>query len=616
MPILPQYHNDYRPGPTRAQQREFLGRVGYNVGKAVWSDVKRIGKAYGVPIMVGGVRQAAGAAAGNMITPDRKKGFGAPGAPKKQKTSHNYSKKKSMPDAEATADISTQTVAFKRRKLEQIVQTDETNQCLRLPACNYRLHAPKAMSLPGILNELFIPKLTSRLSFGFTSNTGISQSYDVSGSDNSTTGTAGAAPRGCYRGVSLLKFRFTDKNVNRTEANALNATHIARNQAVGGKQILSHMRQFLSSPTLANVGGGSKVTQPAIQTITDDPVLDNSKIRQLGAGANLTHFEDHAYQAPAFMQAVGSGINTEQIGTMDTEDVADWDGQVPVLQGSGSPESPYYYPNNAKEATMRIIDGFVEFDISNSSKTSAVIEVVLHSMKKTSVDINSPEVYKSLFNNYEYYSKSQYQENAPDVNGSDTGGWQTFYDPKVPLLSCPKKFNKNLHAYEVHRSNHVLGVGQSKKIKISLGSLTYKLGNKSDSILSNEADDLKTYTKRDNAGTILVAIGHTGFDALESVAVPGQTLTSAVLGQGLWAGKSPSPSSIVVSGMYQEQYYPMYMATSGRLIGNHGVPRPSFITDGPGNYNLPQNKIVATTVASVSADEVGAPIGNQAATKN
>lgn len=595
--------------PPRRRYRTHAFRVAGKLARFAFKHPGVVGAAYGA------VKATLG-----YSTPDHKKDFSAPSAPKKQKVSHNYS----FPDmpnlrgemsTQTEPDLSGSSQTVKRRKLQQIVSGDEANQLLRLPPCNYRLHSAKSMTLPGILNELFLPKLTSRLSFGFTSATGMSSQFPVGTGDNSVTAYAGLAPRGNYRGVALMKFRFTDKAVDRQEPEALNATAVDIATTVDSLAVNSHMRTFTSSPKLTNVGGGSEVNQLTIQDITSEVVTDNTKIRQLGAGANLTHFEDHAYQAPAFIASVGSVFNEEQIGTMDTEDVVDWNGAVPVLQGSGTTEDPYYYPQNTKEATMRIIDGFVEFDISNSSKTSAVIEVVLHSMKKTAVNINSPEVYKSIYNNYDYYCKSQYEENAGDANSP--GGWQTFYDPKVPLLSCPKKFNKNIHANEVHRSNHVLGVGQSKKIKISLGSLTYKLGYKADTVLSSEPDNLKTYTKIDNVGTILVAIGHTGFDALESLVIPGRDVATNVLGRGLWAGKSPSPSSIVCSGLYQEQYYPMYMATSGRLIGNHNAPRPAYVTSGGGfDYNLPQNKIVATTVASVAADEVGAPISYQAADPN
>lgn len=609
-----------------------VGKLAGWLGRKMLRNPTATGVAYGTAKMARMMYQDA-TARSPPSTPDKKRILDAPGAPKRKASTFDYDHNNSSPgmsqaamevDGSATANVAAASQTAKKRILSQMMRGHEGSANTRLPGCSYRLHAAKNISLPGILNDLFLPKLTSRLSFGFTSTTGLQKNvFPESSAANQVTEFAGAAPRGNYRGVSLLKFRFTDKDVTRQAKDALNATSLQIPTTLDGNNVNSCYRRFSSYPTMAVPTGGSanQVVQPVMQAIGSAP---QSNPRQLGVGANLTHFEDHAYNATNFIQSTNNiAASISNVGTSFTAGSSTlWDGQTPILQGTGGSGDPFWYPAAVSETIMRISDGFVELDITNSSKTTCVVEIVLHSMKKTAKAFNSPEVYQELFNSYTKYTQQLVNaaSNPESSTSNVPGGWQTFYDPDVPLLSCPKKHLKNFNnlASEVHRSNHILGVGQSKTVKISLGGLYYKLGNKSENVTEDLNDALKNYSKRDNAGTILCAIGHTGFDAMETMGVPGTSFKTDSIGSGLWAGKTPSPSSLLISGKYQEQYYPMYSCTTGRILGNHAPLRSSFLNGTlipSDELGLPLAQLVSDYVVSVDADAVGAPLGNKATTE-
>ena len=146
--------------------------------------------------------------------------------------------------------------------------------------------------------------------------------------------------------------------------------------------------------------------------------------------------------------------------------------------------------------------------------------------------------------------------------------------------------------------------GQSKEVKIYLGALYYSLGSKYN---LEQGSDLGNGipVKRDNAGTLLVAIGHTGFDAFESAVTGGSNDTSTPVTGGTrscgsFVGKSPTPSNIIVKGEYCEKFYPMTLPRPpASMIGPTGVMRASWF-DWQGQYKraLPQQQIIAESVST------------------
>ena len=209
-----------------------------------------------------------------------------------------------------------------------------------------------------------------------------------------------------------------------------------------------------------------------------------------------------------------------------------------------------------------------------------------------------------------------YNENRP-FDANNGGGWQTMYDPNVPFLSCPSKFRKKVDdiARESHRSNHVLAPGQSKEVKISLGGLYYALGNKCES--STVMDPLVSVpvgaviSNMLNAGMLSVAVGHTGFQALETFiysnagAYKNGDGTALPLGSGFWTGKTFSPSSIAVSGKYSESFYPMYIASHNRILRGHAPLCPSGVQDGGSTKPMPLRQISADHVTTTEDTDLG-----------
>lgn len=368
-------------------------------------------------------------------------------------------------------------------------------------------------------------------------------------------------------------------------------------------------------------GTGAPVEQQECHTLTNNEVTKPGFIRQVGVGANLAHMEDHAWAATNFIPTasavaygaadtypvvggqvvvkpvVGNAVGTAGLrGTSPT-----WDGTAPLIYQTGT------YPARVRDATMRIKDGILSLDLSNTAKTPCVIEFVVHQMNKTADDITTQTLMNEIYAGYDYYSRQTTGGlNLQDSSAGQPGGWQAFYDPTVPFLSVPKQHSKKIKpiAREVHRSNHVLAAGQSKTVKFKLGSMTYKLGSKSVNETTQRIDNPPSQTlygtipvKEENVGMLNFSIGHTGFQAFESMGFGTDTLTLQGTtdpvpdAYGFWAGKTYSPSSILCTGMYQEDYYPMYVHSTNRLEGNVGVTRPSSTvdpqsTDAPGKLGL------------------------------
>lgn len=648
------HYKDYR-----TKRREFVGRIAHNVGQAVWGDVKRIGKAYGVPIMTGGVRQAAGVAAGSIFnsasstTINSKMGTNLRGhfeqegpKPKKAKSSSGNCSRHST--AQLTA-------------LVKHVHTNvEGGTAARATGASYRLHPGKYVKCDPILKDFFFPLLTSKLNFGFSSVTGLGNN---SWNDATANTVEEKGARGLFRGVSFFKLRFTNPLINRTNVNALNDTPIKVAGSTGvdssglNGDIMSTYRRYNSAPvqfksTTSGTGpfpaSGSSVIQTECQNFTEGVVphiapgtsqaSDDSAVRLLGVGMNLAHLETNAYMSSNFRQSIESSTTppaqpTVPIGTSNSAVEPNWNGTIPLPSGTetgcvvrGIPTDPHYHLNQ-KDAIMRIADGQVVLDITNTCRSMERIEIVIHAMKKTSNDTNIPELYEAIYEGVDYAQRGQIaiggQNDTTNSGANKPGGWQAFYDPEYPLLKTTSRHGKKANdiAKEVHRSIHVLAPGQSKNIKIALGSLYYSLGNKSETPINE--DDGFIQAKEDNVGSLAVCIGHTGFQALETMATTDSTLASAygssatnpdavgfsnsLKGGGFWAGRSFAPSSILVGGSYVEKYYPLYFNSTQRLFGNFGVYTPSYFL---GSTNtLPLANIPQEVVATTPSHNAGIPVG-------
>lgn len=513
-----------------------------------------------------------------------------------------------------------------KRSIADVTASAESSDEKRLPPSIYRLHPAKYVSgLPSLFKDMFMPTLTSKLSFGFVSNNGTGK--EIYG-ETVNTDISCQAPRGVWRGVALFKARFTDPSIMRASEDALNASRVATGIAIGTSStnksgVLSCYRRFTSNPVSGNIGTAAGVNQTVCDTLTASAPT-SGQLRQLGLGTNLAHLEDHAYESTNFIQSIssksigtagqhnviGSQVNVPDLdteggnsGTSNTGTSYDWDGTTPLIQGQ-------YYPPNVRDMVMRISDGFVEMDISNTSKTSCVIELVVHSLKKSDYTTGSQDVYNEIYNSYQYAVNQ-----ATDVNpglGQSPGGWQAFYDPQVPFLKVPSKHSRKLNdlATEAHRSCHILAAGQSKVVKISLGSLYYKLGSKSNFPTQNVSGYI--HSQVDALGTLLFSVGHTGvpgFESMGSEKMFDLTGGALVTGNGFWAGKVPTPSSIAVTGKYQEQYYPMYAMTTGRVLGDH-YPLAASTTSA--SRGLPINVLTTQHITTTADTELGRVVGAQA----
>jgi hypothetical protein len=536
-----------------------------------------------------------------------------------------YAYKNGMMSRKRTRSGHQASQSSKKAALSAIRSSSESATDKRLPAENYRLNSAKYLSnLKGLgpLKDLFYPLITDKLDFGFVSNNGIGVDYYDYGSPNASS--KALAPRGNYRGVAFFTLRHTDLAAHRNTEFALNASRFTvRKISSTLDHVKSAYRRFTSAP-LAGLG---TVAQTLPSFFTQYDAQDSGSVRVLPVGINLAELEDTAWGSSNFVPSalsVGGAI-----GNSGTEQTSSWTGTLPIIQRTAESDIPYY-PASVKDAVMRIADGYLYLDITNTSKTHAVIEVVIHSHKKLDGRAASyNQLYDELHTAYNRYSQqlrpnltTQNANENHNVNGNIGGGWQTMYDPNVPFLSCPSKFRKKVDdiARECHRSNHVLASGQSKEVKIALGGLYYSLGNKTET--PTTVDPLSdvpiggVISSLINAGMLSVGIGHTGFQALESFVYSsgsGATYknadgTALAVGSGFWTGKTFSPSSIAVAGKYSESFYPMYIASHNRILSGHSPLCPSGVLVGTETKPMPLHQLTADHVTTTEDSHLGRPV--------
>ena len=480
-----------------------------------------------------------------------------------------------------------------------------------------------------MLKSMFFPMNNMYLNFGISSFSGVNNyNYADALGYGIGSGNEGAVnparTRGLHRGVAMFTVRNTFDAADRVSATYLNNAHAE----VGGTKVLnvdgsgggevckiqSIYRRYHSQPELlaGSTADAGLVFQSKMQTFDDDPGVDTTKIRNLDLGFNLAHMEEIAASSMVYSDPVFNyRPNKNSIGATSTngEYVR---GNTNVLSGEDDDAHPTFknginncltstqtidgqpcYLGAVTDGVMRIADGELVMDIMNTEQTPCVVEIVIHSKKKNNK--TKQEIFDSLYRDVDrkLLRGNPNLGNLP-ADSPLAGGWQALYDPTYPLLRVPSGSPTSDLISEVHRSQHVLYPGQSKEVKIALGSLWYKIKNKNDTSLDTVGQNQVIKKFKDNVGCLYVAVGHSGFEypqtpfsidgtgsafTLPNTGTPGGTWQGGPYpGTGFWVGKSHSSSSVSISGKYSEKFYPLTFDRSSHNELAHTVTRPSFLT--------------------------------------
>lgn len=489
--------------------------------------------------------------------------------------------------------------------VKDIRMVGEQSNSKRLPVVKYRLHDAKYLSMDKFLHDMFFPLISFKDQFGIRSQSGpVNLDGRINPLNYATLPRVGELQlTGRHRGLAFLKFRHTTFGQDVNSAYVLSSN--ALDQGVINPDGNTHMtiktpyRCMANGPLYASGSNGAAVVQPNCQNIAWNaaPSTTSGMAGMTGheMGLNCADFEEAAAANMAYLP------NPIPTVTNDGAQALIWNTPTSQIQANNQ------YCRNLQNAVFRIADGYIYLDISNAASTCCVVEIVINSMKKCDSGDDWQTFFNGVFNAVERYTKGSITGIPDAVLGNQAqqrGGWQAFYDPDYPLLKVPSSGKKFVEPYarEVHRSTHVLEPGQSKEVKIYLGALYYSLGSKYNLDLGT---DLGTGipVKRDNAGTLCVAIGHTGFDAFESAVTNGTNdtsipVTNGVRNTGAFVGKSPTPSNIIIKGEYCEKFYPMTLPRPAGLLGPTGVMRPSFFNYQGNPFALPQQMIIAESVST------------------
>lgn len=501
-----------------------------------------------------------------------------------------------------------------------------------------RLHSAKHLTCDSLLKELFFPTLTIGKRFGFCSTTGIdAKGVGLSGSNGSDQPVVWSKAGGVYRGIAMFTLRsHVLENGDPSKLDS-NPQQVGTSMVTGyNKWIYSAYRRFNNGPVLLNPSGTGSVVGPNMKgpTVTNNQFdystsppsahpPQNIYVAEVG---NINELETKAVQSVNFQHAVGAATSSEGTTAIGVEGGSDantnWDGTGAVVNGA----SKYYA--NLKNTTIRISDGYLEMDITNGKATSTFIEVVIHAHKKHSSAVSTQQLLDAIHNSVQYQQTdrnvSAYYDNTS--SHQQPGGWQAFWDPTYPLLAVKSQHRKAVDdiAREVHRSNHMLGPGQSKTIKILLGSLYYDLGSKCvASTHDGTATAPNTPLQFDNpatgVGALNISIGHSGVQQLSAPVNPeggalspqfknypdtydATTEVHTHSGAGFWVGKAFCPSEIVVNGNYVEKFYPAYVVDKERRNWSDRPMLPPYNPDGQAYPTaLPVTDIVGTVSLSGSA---------------
>lgn len=518
----------------------------------------------------------------------------------------------------------------------------------RAKAYMKRLHAAKYLKCDALLKELFFSTLTQCRRFGLCSTSGIFPRLAGGGTTDAVGGASmygnngsrypvtNAKAAGLYRGIAMFTIRST--RISDASENKLNEVQQAKGLTTitgqgTAQTINSCYRRWNSRPKLGSDGPNASVISgnlsPTVTTnefgagtsVHDPNTLYCSEVGDINA------VESKAVQSSNFMHAIGNslasqGTTTLGVATGNVQNPgANWTGSGSVVNPNGR-----YYAN-LKNTTVRISDGYLEMDISNGKATSTFIELVIHSFKKNDPKVGVQDLMDAIHGSVQYQQTDR--NVSPYYTAVDSlqqpGGWQAFWDPTYPFLGCKSQHRTSINdiAGEVHRSAHMLGPGQSKLVKIALGSLYYDIGSKCKS--GGGDGDTNTPFSFDNpgmgAGSLLISIGHSGVMGLSAPVDPinaDLTQTSVdqfsvypdaydangnheTAGGGFWVGKSFCPSEIVVNGRYCEKFYPSYVVDKER---RNWSDRP-LIPPAVNSRALPTALPVTNTIGTVPVADHG-----------
>jgi hypothetical protein len=511
-----------------------------------------------------------------------------------------------------------------------------------------------------MLKELFFPTLNFKQAFGFTSvsciNQGSGQTTSVTGlqsTDNRNKDGSipdpvddieWAKPRGPFRGFAcftLRSSRIPDVSGTVQTAGKLNTKqiHCAGTNLWSGTspddQVYSHYRRFFNGPVVktANSTGGTYQGNAQQVQMEDCPSVSatlpekNSTLSVSEVGYR-GYLESTAARACPFVPSNRLYRGPTAFAPPETTGTGSYappdDATYRLLNDSGK------YFQTVLHDNFRISDGYLEMDISNGKVAPVLIEVVIHSFKKqyhqSSATTLLDGLFKSIWNSVQMSQRggvgntNSYDTNVgTDSNGDNmSGGWQAFYDPGYPFLKTKKSMDQHSDsiASEVHRSTHVLSPGQTKLVRINLGSLYYALGGqtKAPGTVQSSSEAFSQQVPKMGPGSLLVSVAHSGFEMLSAPAInPSSALytypdnvtgdTHTLPGAGFWVGKQHTASEIVVSGTYCEKFYPMQPGSNpgDRLLANPKPGVPYVLRD---NMHLglpamaPATDVIATTNAN------------------
>lgn len=560
----------------------------------------------------------------------------------------------------STGNCSSLTSGQVEAALGAMSTAGDTNSGKRGPSATYRLHAAKYLKMDAMLKQLMFPLQRWQGFFGFTQTSGMS----LNTADPATATTlAKMAPRSSFRSISFFKLRHTcprylpaypdgspDNQAKLLNGVRNNIGTSNWNDASEQETVYSYFRRFSNRPGLAlntatppgNVNGAGGAPSSNINGPTGAPSATQDagvysmspnpgNYKQLWMDWNCSDMESQALAAASF---VPNPTATSAQGGNNI-DYNQWvNNQVgPQPYSASATATSLLIPAAWKDATMRIADGKLILDVQNGTRTPTVCELVVHSMKKndnvgdpskSDLNYNTTDIYQTIWraNNVQNSTKTLYDNisltGAADVEpAARQGGWNSFWDPKTPFLKVDHKGKKMLEkvAREVHRSIHILAPGESKQITLNLGSLYYTLGGRSG--MYDRTDNTKPNIdcSVDGAGTLAVALGAFGVDALQAIGGNSTTVVykatgaqpNGLEGTGFWIGKTPAPSSLVVAGRYEEAWYPAYFNKTGTLIADSASALPSTI--GKNSRTMPLGTIAPVQVSTMEGDSYFDPLG-------
>lgn len=645
------------PRRKRFRAVKFLGRMGYNVASGIAQDsakfpIPNYGDA-GAALLSGAIHKLSGSASSEKMPGNLRGDMDVEKTPSSSKRGRSRSAaRNSKASKTSSSDMSSMTSKSCSRVMKAITNTAELDAHKRSTPAHYRLHSAKYLQMDAMLKQLFFPLHRFRGFFGFTSTSGCG--YETALPQDSTA-VGRLAPRGAFRGISFFKLRHTssrtlanypDKTTDDGQSKVLNAERISigTSDLTGAtEKVFTYFRKFNNSPSIQNhwVGAaGNPVTTPEVTEMSDG----RSSYRQLAMDFNASDIERISLAESTFIPLIPGSTG---IGGGGAAGGDPWAGVAAGGQGydngvvvyNGTADNQQIFPP-LKDAVIRIADGKLSMDIANGTRVPTVVELVIHSMKKQTLANNSlaagnsnstwntKQIYSSIWKaaNWQHQERSAFGFGTDNPvpnnpNNASQSGWNTFWDPKTPFLkvSGPGKKLVDNFASEVHRSVHYLAPGESKTVNIALGSLYYKIGGRSSAYLATtgaESEDGKMSVLNDGAGTLAVAVGHFGIDCLETAfkddaandltPFGNPDVADVSVGSGFWVGKRPAPSQIVVSGEYQEQWYPSYMDRPSRYIASGSALSSSI---GREYKSVPLGTIAPEQVSTISGDSLFESIG-------